>query len=226
MRSAACWRDDMRKLIIGILLFASSAGAHAQGADVGLVNLVTGDVMFSPLSGSPGKVQAFMRLRDGDRVVVPAGGQVRVIFFEGARQERWTGPSSFRAAKSQSEPITGQPTDVQKLPASVPMRISRVPELMQNAKLGGIQVRGGLTRQQEASLEQQASLREAKAIYESMRTEMPADDITPELYYYSALYDFLLYDEMKVVVDEMVRKQPGNEDVRSLAAWVDSRLKR
>lgn len=216
----------LRKLILGMFLLASSAWANAQSADVGLVNLVVGDVMFSPQSGAPAKVQAFMRVRDGDRVVVPAGGQVRIVYFEGARQERWSGPASFRAAKTQGEPITGKPTDVQILPASVPQRISRVPELMQNAKLGGIQVRGGLTRQQEASLEQQASLREAKVTYERMRVEMPADDITPELFYYSALYDFLLYDEMKAVVDEMVRKQPANDDVRTLAAWVDSRRKR
>lgn len=212
--------------IVGFFLLMSGAWVHAQGTDVGLVNLVVGDVMFAPESGTPARVQAFMRLRDGDRVTVPAGGHVRVVYFDGARQERWAGPASFRASKKQGEAITGKPTDVQLLPASVPQRISRVPELMQNAKLGGIQVRGGLTRQQEASLEQQAAIRDAKAIYEKMRTEMPADDITPELFYYSALHEFLMYEEMKAVVDEMVRKQPASEDVRTLAAWVESRLKR
>lgn len=215
----------LRKLIIGIVMAATSAWASAQGADVGLVNLVVGDVTFAPLSGSPGKVQAFMRLRDGDRVTVPAGGQVRIVFFDGARQERWSGPASFRAAKAQSEPISGKPTDVQVLPASVPQRISRVPELMQNAKLGGIQVRG-LTGRQQASIVQQESVRESRITYDRMRAEMPADDITPELFLYSALEEYLLYEDMKVVVEEMMRRQPGNEDVRSLAAYVDSRLKR
>jgi len=218
--------DMLKKMAAVVWLMGACVLAHAQGADVGLVNLVAGDVTFAPLSGSPGKVQAFMRLRDGDRVTVPSGGQIRVVFFDGARQERWSGPASFRAGKTQSEPITGKPTDVQVLPASVPQRISRVPELMQNAKLGGIQVRGGLTRQQEQSLKQQESIREAKVTYEKMRVEMPADDITPELFYYAALEEFLLFPEMKVVVDEMVRKQPGNADVRALAAWVDSRLQR
>ena len=216
----------LRKLMVALWMLASSALALAQGADVGLVNLVAGDVTFAPLSGAPGKVQAFMRLRDGDRVTVPAGGQIRVVFFDGARQERWSGPASFRAGKSQGEPISGKPTDVQVLPASVPQRISRVPELMQNAKLGGIQVRGVLTRQQEQSLKQQESLREAKVTYEKMRIDMPADDVTPELFYYAALEEFLLYPEMKAVVDEMVRKQPGSADIRALAAWVDSRLQR
>lgn len=214
----------VRNWIIGLLAALASAGAWAQ-ADVGLVNLVVGEVTFAPASGAPGKVQAFMRLRDGDRITVPAGGQVRVVYFDGSRQERWTGPASFRASKAQGEPISGKPAEVQLLPANVPQRISRVPELMQNAKLGGIQVRG-LTGRQQASIVQQETVREAKTTYDRMRKEMPADDITPELYLYAALEEFLLYEDMKVVVEEMLRRQPGNEDVRALAAYVDSRLKR
>ena len=47
-----------------------------------------------------------------------------------------------------------------------------------------------------------------------------ADDITPELYLYSVLQDFLLYDDMKPVVDEMSKRQPANAEVQELAAWV------
>ncbi len=218
MRSGAV----MRVRLAAILLTISGA-ALAQGADVGLVNLVSGEVTFVPLAGAPGKVQAFMRVRDGDRINVGTGAQVRVVFFEGARQERWQGPASFRAGKGAGEPISGQPAEVAKLPAGVPQRIARVPELMQNAKLGGIQVRGGVTRQQQASLDQQEVLREARATYSQMRTEMPGDDITPELFLYAALHDYLLYDEMRTVVAEMLRRQPNNEDVKALDAWVRSR---
>lgn len=215
----------LRNWVSGFLLAVAAALAHAQGADVGLVNLVSGDVTFAPLSGAPGKVQAFMRVRDGDRINVPQGGHVRIVYFEGARQERWNGPSAFRTGKTQGEPINGKAAEVQNLPASVPQRISRVPELMQNAKLGGIQVRG-LTGRQQASIVQQETVREAKVTYERMRKEMPADDITPELFLYASLEEFLLYEDMKGVVDEMLKRQPGNEDVKALAAYVDSRLKR
>ena len=164
-----------------------------------------------------------MKVREGDRLNVPADGQVRVVFFDGSRQERWTGPASFRAGRKAGEPISGKPAEIASLPAGVPQRIARVPELMQNAKLGGIQVRGGLTRQQKTSLDQQAAVAEARTTYEQLRKDMPADDITPELYLYAALYEFLLYDDMKAVVEEMLRKQPNNEDVKALAAWVRSR---
>ena len=213
----------MRSRFLALLLLAVSSIAWAQGSDVGLVNLVSGGVTYAPLSGSPGEAKPFMRVRDGDRFNVPAGGQVRIVYFTSSRQERWSGPASFRAGKGASEAISGKPAEVAVLPAGVPQRIARVPDLMQSAKLGGIQVRGGLSRKQEASLDQQATVREARDTYERMRKEMPADDITPELYLYAVLHDYLLYEDMKVVIEEMLRKQPGNDDVKQLLIWVNSR---
>jgi len=213
----------MRKEFLALLFFAVSAVAWAQGGDVGVVNLMSGGVTYAPLSGSPGEAKPFMRVRDGDRFNVPAGGQIRIVYFTSSRQERWSGPASFRAGKGAGEAISGKPAEVTVLPAGVPQRIARVPDLMQSAKLGGIQVRGGLTRKQEASLEQQTIVREARDTYERMRKEMPADDITSELYLYAVLHDYLLYDDMKAVVEEMLRKQPGNDDVKQLLVWVNSR---
>ncbi len=215
----------MRNALLAVLLAVSSA-ALAQGADVGLVNLVSGDVSYAPPSGPPAKVQAFMKVRDGDRFNLAAGAQIRVVFFESARQERWVGPASFRAIKGASEPIAGKPSEVSNLPTGVQQRIARVPELMQYARLGGIQVRGSFTRKQKASIEQQETIRAARETYAQMRQDMPTDDITPELYLYAALYEFVIYDEMKTVVDEMLRKQPGNEDVKALSAWLQPRTAR
>lgn len=206
------------RIVIAIVLAAAAAAAHGQG-DVGLVNLVNGDVSFVPQAGQPGKVKAFMKVREGDRFNLPAGTQVRVVYFDGARQERWDGPSSFRAAKTEGAPISGQAKEVAKLPGSASARISRVPELMQNAKLGGVQVRGAQSSRQ-VSPEQ---LDEARSTYQKLRSQLPADDITPELFLFSALNDYQLYEDMVPLVNEMMRKQPENEDVKSLASWLISR---
>jgi hypothetical protein len=74
------------------------------------------------------------------------------------------------------------------------------------------------------STEQQAEVTQAKATYAQMRQKAPAEDITPELYFYSVLQDHLLYDEMKVVTDEMLKRQPGNPEAQELAAYVKSRI--
>jgi len=206
------------RIIVSILLLAAAGAVQAQG-DVGLVNLVAGDVGFAPQAGPTGKVKAFMKVREGDRIDVPAGGQVRVVYFDGQRQERWQGPASFRTAKGQGTAISGKPAEVTTLPGGVSTRIARVPELMQNAKLGGIQVRGAQASR-SASAE---ALSEAKSTYQKLRAQLPADDLTPELYYFSALNDFQLYEEMAPVVGEMQRKQPDSEDVKSLSTWLASR---
>ena len=208
----------MRNLLLGIALGAASSGAFAQ-ADIGLVNLVSGDVTLTSSSAQPIKVTAFMKVREGDRFDVRAGAQVRVIYFEGARQERWQGPAAFRAARLQSTPITGAPIEVAALPASVPLRIARVPDLMQNARLGGIQVRSA----QALRRVEDNALTEARATYDRLRKDLPGDDITPELFLYSTLNEYQLYEDMAPVVEEMQRKQPDSDEVKLLASWLKTR---
>jgi len=210
----------MRAWMSAWLLAAAAGTGLAQGADVGLVNMVEGDVRYVPLAGAPGKVKPFMKLRAGDRLNLPAGSQLRIIYFESARQERWSGPASFRASSKAGEPISGKPADVTQLSAAVPQRIARVPDMLQNARLGGLQVRGGTAGGAAAGAQAQAAVREARAAYAQMRKELPADDITPELYLCSVLSDYALYDDMRPLAEDMLRRQPDNEDVRMLAAWI------
>ena len=212
-------------LALCAILLAGSGFAPAQDADVGLVNQVAGEVTYSSGTGS-GKVRPFTKLRDGDSIRVPAGAQVRIVFFDGARQELWLGPTTFRVGKTAAEPISGKAAEITNLPAGVPQRMARVPELIKSAKFGGMRVRGLPKHQQTTSLDQKATLKQARADYERMRQEMPGDDIFPELYLYAVLYEYREYVEMKAVVAEMLRKQPNNEDVKALDSWLASRTSR
>ena len=205
---------------------ASVGTAIAQNADVGLLNMLNGDVNYASEGGSAGsKAQAFMKVRQGDRFTVPAGAQLRVVYFDGGRQETWKGPAAFKAGAKASDATNGSPSDVATLPSAVPQKIAQVPELLQIAKLGrsgGVAVRGA-GKAPRLTAEQQAEVATAKDTYRKMRAQSPADDVTPELYLYSVLQDFLLYDDMKPVVDEMVKRQPGNSEIQELASWVKSR---
>jgi hypothetical protein len=206
-------------------LMGVALGVSAQTADVGLVNQLSGDVSYASGSASAAKAQAFMKMRQGDRFTVASGAQVRVVYFSGGRQETWKGPSTFKAGTQQSEAISGQAAEVAQMPAGVTQKIAQVPELVQIAKLGrsgGIAVRGG-GKPGRLSSEQQAEVTQAKATYAQLRKGTTAEDITPELYLYSVLQDHLLYDDMKTVTDEMIKRQPGNPEVQELAAYVKSR---
>jgi hypothetical protein len=207
------------------LLIAPLAALAQSGADVGLVNLLSGDVSYQPEGAAASKAQAFMKVRQGDRFNVPAGAQLRVVYFQGGRQETWRGPAAFKAGAQQGEASSGQPAAVSTLPSAVPQKIAQVPELIQIAKLGrsgGVAVRG-VGKPPRLTPEQQAEVNGAKDTYGKMRAAASPDDITPELYLYSVLQDYLLYDEMKPVVEEMAKRQPASTEVRELVGWVKSK---
>jgi hypothetical protein len=201
-----------------------AAGAQAQTVDVGLVNLLQGEVSYQSDGAQAAKVQAFMKVRQGDRFIIPANSQIRVVYLQGGRQETWRGPSSFRAGAQQGESISGQPLLVSQLPSAVSQRIAQAPDLVQVARLGrsgGVQVRGG--KPPSLSATQRTELSTARNTYKSMRAQAAADDIMPEMYLYSVLQDLQLYEDAKPVVEEMAKRQPGNADIDALVAYVNIR---
>ena len=220
----------MRNSLLVILALAfTSLNAAGQGTsqaiDVAVVSQLAGEVGYASASQPAGKMTPYMRVREGDRITLPAGSQLRLVFFETGRQERWVGPGSFRAVKGSAQPLSGKPAEVAVLPTSAPMRIARVPELLQNAKLGGIQVRG-TQPSSSTPAQRESAVREARTAYEQMRKGSPATDITPELFLYSALSEYSLYPDMQAVVQEMLIKQPDSEEAKSLDGWLKTRTAR
>jgi hypothetical protein len=113
---------------------------------------------------------------------------------------------------------------VSALPAGVPQKIARTPELLAIAKMGragGFTVRGGVKARTPG---QEEELRAARATYKDLRGAASADDITPELYLYAVLEDQRRYGDMKDVVAEMKRRQPASPDVELMADFVQQKL--
>jgi hypothetical protein len=200
---------------------ATGPGAALAAGDVGVVNHLAGYVTVTSGAGTS-KAQAYMNIHEGDLFEVPAGVALKVVYFRSGRQESFSGPTSFRIGARQSAVQKGAQPVVSVLPSGVPQKISQAPELVQIAKLGraaGLPVRAA-PRDQRLTPQQQAEVRQARETYATLRAGTPDDDITPELYLYSVLQDNLLYGEMRPVVAEMARRQPGNGDVAVLAEYV------
>ncbi|MBL8378858.1 MAG: hypothetical protein JNM79_13385 [Burkholderiales bacterium] len=217
----------MRKFL-DYLTFLTSAGVLAfapavmAAADVGLVNQLQGDVSYQG-GGAAAKASAFMKVRDGDRFVVPDGALLRVVYFDGGRQETWKGPASFKAGLKQGDATSGTP-QVSQVPGGAPAKLAQTAEVIQIAKLGragGVTVRG--VKGQQLSAAQAAEVAQARKLYESWRASAAPDDITPELYLYTVLDSQMLYEDMRVVVKTMQERAPNSQEVRELAAWVAGR---
>jgi hypothetical protein len=94
----------MRALLLALYLVIQPAQAQK---DVGLVALVAGQVTYQA-----GAVRAFMKVREGDRFELPPGAQLRLIYFTGARQERWLGPARLSAGRRESAILSGAAPEV------------------------------------------------------------------------------------------------------------------
>ena len=218
-----------KQYLLGLLSLLATFMAFSQSADVGLVSQVKGAVSYTGQGGSAGKVEDYMRVREADRFVLPAGAMLRVVYLQSGRQETWTGPCSLKLGATAGEVLSGKPPQVSQLPPAVPQRIVGAPDMFRQAhmaRLGGISVRGGPARGRTLSADDQAAIAAARVNYQSMRVAQSADDITAQVYFAAVLGEYLQYAEMAGVVEEMRRLQPDNTDAQALANWVAERLNR
>ena len=215
---------NVKRIAVWLSAFALNVvGASAWAeADVGLINQLSGDVSYQGGSASA-KATPFMKVREGDKFIVSDGAMVRVIYFDGGRQETWKGPASFKAGQKQADVVSGR-AEVSQVPGGVPAKLAQTAEVIQIAKLGragGVTVRG--VKSQQLSGAQAAEVAQAKKTYVTWRATAAHDDITPEIYLYTVLDSYLMYDDMKTVVKAMQDRQPNSQEVKELAAWVSSR---
>jgi hypothetical protein len=200
--------------------------------DVGLVTQLSGDASYwnEAYQKTPEKVQAFMRIRQGDHFKVVAGAVVQLVYFQNGRQETWKGPAAMMVGETQSRPegekgVQAQP-EVIILPAGTSQGIRRIPALLRRAGLGrsgAIQVRGTGEGSQKAIVptkEEQAEIAMAKENYQRLRKQARPDDITPELNLLGILADYEQFEEMEKIVKDALKIQPGNEVLKELEEWV------
>lgn len=206
--------------LLGLMpLVPASGGAHAAD-DVGLVNQLSGEVAYKAPGGSASRASAFMKVREGDNFRLNAGARLRVVYFDGGRQELWEGPAEFNAARKQGTVISGK-VMASQLPGGVPQALAQTPELMQIVKVGrpgAVTVRG---IKPGMSAEQKLGVQQARDQYKSMSDGTAGDDITPELYLLNVLREHALHDEMKQVAARMLVKQPAQQEVMDIVAWVN-----
>ena len=204
---------------VGALTLIACSGASWSASDVGLINQLQGEISYQGGSAIS-HASPYMKVREGDRFTIAAGAVLRLVYFDGGRQETWKGPAVFKAGLKQGEAVSGA-AEVSQVPGGVPAKLAQTAEVIQIARLGragGVTVRGVKT--QQLSTGQAAEIARAKTTYEAWRATAAADDITPELYLYTVLDSHMMYEDMKTVVKAMQARQPNSPEVRELAAWV------
>jgi hypothetical protein len=216
-------------LILAIQVFT---GAQTLPPDVGLVTQLSGDVTYvnEGYQKIPEKAQSFMRIRQGDRFKAASGAMLQLVYFQSGRKETWKGPAVFIVDETQSRAEGEKGSRVQPevviLPSGASQGMQRIPVLLRRAGLsrsGTTQVRGVVGAPQKAitlSEEEKSEIKRAKEIYQSLRKQTKAEDITPELTLLVVLADYEQYEEMEKVIKDAMKTQPDNPVLKQLDEWV------
>ena len=217
-----------------VLMAEAMVRAQTLPPDVGLITKLSGNITYwNEDYQKPAKAQSFMKIRRGDRFKVPAGALVQFVYFLGGRQETWKGPIAFRIGESESHPekkkaLQAQPKVV-IFPAATTQGMRRIPVLLRRAGLyrpGAEQIRGGVEGSPAPialTAEEKAEIMAAEETYRALRKQAGSGDITPELFLLGILTDYEQYDAMEGVIEEALKREPGNDILKGLREWVHTK---
>lgn len=132
----------IRHFLFGLLAIFWVSMGQAQ-APSAMVLSVEGDVSVEVL-GKPGKLDAFTRLLEGDRVKLGKSAKLSLIYTRSSRQESWTGPGAIVAGNAESTAVNGKPqVEVKQLPAKVAQMMAHTPAADSTGKAGMVRLRDG-----------------------------------------------------------------------------------
>ncbi len=224
-------------LVLSAMVFSCRLEAQAAGQEVGLVTGVSGDVTYENESDQeePANVQAFMKIRKGDRFKVHTGGMIQLVYFSNGRQETWKGHLTLVAGDGETK-VRKNEADVQPevktLPTTVAQALgsSSMPLPRSVPTSGAVQIRGvngkssGASKAPAAlSEKEKQDIAAAETASRGLREGRDPGDVTPELYLLSVLADYGQYAEMTKVIDAALQRQPGNAGLLQLKDWAASR---
>ncbi len=196
---------SLRNLCMSLLVVVC---APVWAAEVALVMSVQGKVLKQEgVAAIP--LEAYAKLNAGDRLTLEKSAQLRVAYFENGRHETWAGPGELEMTARGGEPAGLTTPAVKSLPLAVARQLARTPV----ADGAGLKV-AARTR----SVAAPDALARLEATYLELRGKAGADDLEPEAYLLSALFELRELDRVEKLLVELKHDRPGNPEAALLVA--------
>jgi hypothetical protein len=196
----------LRTLCCGLTVLAAFSTSAAD--DVGVVDRLSGEVTVKSSAGNQFSGTPFMKVREGDLLVLKPGSVVQMVYFDARRRELWKGASSFTAGSAGGTAVTGQAISVSEVKG---VRASK-----SLAYAGNVQRLGSLTLRSVAQGPDDATIAQAQADYLLWVAAAAPDDILPELSMLGLLRERQDPALIAPYLQALRRKQPGRSDINAL----------
>jgi hypothetical protein len=196
-------------LAVAILLCPQVQANSAEPG--GFVTQSEGNITYRADTGKERPLPAFAKVTGGTHIRLGDNAKLQIIYLRNARQEAWSGKGLIEVGDDEGKSIAPgmAPPTVKALQPYVVETLVKSHAVMEgiNARQGMIRVRSLLIA---------AKIKEAEDRYAALRAQAADDDITPEIFLLTALDGLRAYQSMKKALDEMLLRQPANDEARAL----------
>ena len=196
---------SFRYFCIGLMVLACG---QVWADEVALVMSVQGRVWRSA-DALPVPVEAFIKLKDGDRLGLEKDARLRLVYFENGRQETWSGPGRLELTPREGKAGGLPAAEVKLLPLVMARQIARTPAL-------DGQGRGGVTRLR--AIPGQDAVTKLEDTYRDLRSRTGRDDLGPEMYLLSGLFEARELDRVDKVLGDLQQEQSKNPEAALLVS--------
>jgi hypothetical protein len=205
-----------RHCLLSLVLFwAASVQAAYPGGDAALVTALDGTVNRLTAAGRE-PVQAFVKLKPGDKLTLESNARIQLVFFESKRQESWGGSGSLEIASAEAKGSGLPAPQVKTLPDILVRQIAKTPALDSQGRAGVVRLRAIPTPEALAKLDQN---------YQQLRQGAEKDDLNPELFLLVGLLEMRQLDRIEQVLADLQATHPGNMEAKVLVALYQKTLK-
>jgi hypothetical protein len=195
------------------LVFTASL-VHAIG-DVALVTSVQGKVI-RVLPNARAPLETFVKLKEGDQLLLEKSSSLRLVYFQGGRQETWSGEGALEIRVIESHASRLAPPEVKVLPALIVKQIAKTPTL-------DSQGRAGVTRLR--SLGSVDALAKLEAEYDRLRVESGGNDLNAEIYMLAGLYELREVERVENFLSDLQVRHKGNSEAMVLVSLYRKAIK-
>ena len=183
---------------------------NAAAAEVGLVTAVSGNIKLQEEKATAHELRPFVKLREGDLLMLEGTSRLQMVYFEGGRQETWQGVGALEVGNGSSMALSGSlQTDVKTLPAILVKQLSKTPSPDGNIKAGMVRLR---------SIPPYDRLETVEKDYAEMRKLAEASDRNPELYLLASYFELREFDRLEALLRNLNEKTPGDPGLVALNA--------
>lgn len=197
-----------RTLVLLLSLWLSYGLAWAETV------LVTGLAGRVNVADPASSLHPFARLKAGQRLALEPDARLQIVYLGSGRHETWSGPGRLDIGAGDSRSGDLPAPRVRQLPPDVLAQLAKTP-----------QMEGGALPRRQRSLPHTDAVGKIEATYRQMRIDAAADDLEPELYLLSGMFELRQLERVEEVILDIMQKRPADPQAKLLASLYRKSLK-